>query len=79
MLKWLKNLFQKSETVTVTNCEVFIHKHTAELYLINEKGLIEGNVDLINTDHMESLYYDKDSNTAILTLNRAYFEYLGEL
>ena len=81
MLKFLKNLFKKEETgdPTAKNCEVFLHRETAELIVINADGKIEGDLDLLTTADIQTHRYDIEDNLITVYLNRDKVEYLGDL
>lgn len=78
MLRWIKNLFRKDDP-TAKNCDVYIHIETGELYVINSRGEIEGNLDKVTTQDIVRLHVSPDVDTVIFTLSRLSFQYLGQL
>ena len=80
MLSKIINYFKSFSTKdnTAINCEVFVHKQTSELLIINEEGSLEGATNKIPMLHIGDIHM-KDSSTLIVNLDRQHFEYLGQL
>lgn len=79
MLEFLKSLFKKTDP-TAYNCEVYLHKKTAELYVLNAEGKLEGDSSMLYyTKDVEVANYNSETNNLSLTFKRTSFEYLGTL
>jgi len=79
MLKFLKKLFEKADDITAYNCEVYIHKETAELYVLNAIGKLEGDISKLYMHDVEDANFDAGNQHITLNLDRDKFEYLGSL
>lgn len=78
----IENLFGdffRTDDPTAYNCEVFLHKETGELIVLNAKGEIEANKENLYLSDVEKCKYDKEGNKITFYLNREKLEYLGEL
>lgn len=82
MLNKIKSYFSNLFTTvdkSAYNCEVFLHKESAELFVLNSEAQLEGNKDKIRISDLKSLGMKKNGKTVVMTLDRYKFEYLGQL